>query len=198
MNGMIEFFVDGKPQPAGSKRAFAIRKGGQLTGRVAVMDANPKSKDWKTDVKFAARSVAEEMQGNLLACPIRLTLAFTIKRPKSHYRTGKNSHLLKADAPHFPTSKPDVLKLARGVEDALTSIIWVDDAQIADEHLSKVYGEKEGCKVIVEELKRKCPHCEKGEYEEDHPCPFKDEIHDDRETLCNCCAECRYQCQMDI
>lgn len=33
---------------------------------------------------------------------------------------------------------PDVLKLARGVEDALTGIVWRDDAQIVNESLSKV------------------------------------------------------------
>ena len=35
---------------------------------------------------------------------------------------------------------PDVLKLARGVEDALTGIVWRDDAQIVNESLNKVVG----------------------------------------------------------
>ena len=33
---------------------------------------------------------------------------------------------------------------------------------------------------------------------EPHTCPFSVEIHDDYDTLCNCCEECEYQCAMDI
>jgi len=33
-----------------------------------------------------------------------------------------------------------VLKLARAVEDALTGVIWADDAQIVDEVIRKRYG----------------------------------------------------------
>ena len=32
----------------------------------------------------------------------------------------------------------------------------------------------------------------------EHTCPFKIEIHDDSETLCDCCAKCTYECAMDV
>ena len=78
--------------------------------------------------------------GEPWACPIHLVLRFTVERPKSHYGSGRNADKLKPSAPAFPASKPDVLKLARGVEDALTSIILKDDAQIVTETLTKRYG----------------------------------------------------------
>jgi len=31
-----------------------------------------------------------------------------------------------------------------------------------------------------------------------HTCPFAEEIHDDHESLCNCCEECTENCAMDI
>lgn len=31
-----------------------------------------------------------------------------------------------------------------------------------------------------------------------HSCPFKEEINDDSETLCNCCNDCRHECAMDV
>jgi hypothetical protein len=31
-----------------------------------------------------------------------------------------------------------------------------------------------------------------------HPCPFKEDIHGDDETLCTCCKSCRHDCLMDI
>lgn len=33
---------------------------------------------------------------------------------------------------------------------------------------------------------------------EPHICPFRLEIDDDYETLCECCSFCEYQCAMDI
>ena len=48
---------------------------------------------------------------------------------------------LLGDAPARPTTKPDLLKLARGVEDAMSGIVYRDDAQITTEYLAKWYAE---------------------------------------------------------
>ena len=34
--------------------------------------------------------------------------------------------------------------------------------------------------------------------EEPHTCPYAEDINDDHETLCTCCADCQYECAMDI
>jgi crossover junction endodeoxyribonuclease RusA len=146
----ITFFVEGKPQPAGSKRAFVIRG----TNRAIVTDANPKARDWKIDVQHAARAIVDEMDGNLLRGPLVLSVTFFLVRPKSHYRTGKNWNTLRDNAPEYPIGKPDVLKLARGLEDALTSLVWADDAQIVTECLKKRYArndEMQGAEVTIAE-----------------------------------------------
>ena len=31
-----------------------------------------------------------------------------------------------------------------------------------------------------------------------HVCPYKAEINEDEETLCNCCPSCYHECLMDI
>ena len=31
-----------------------------------------------------------------------------------------------------------------------------------------------------------------------HTCPFRKEMYDDTETLCNCCADCLRDCVADI
>ncbi len=33
---------------------------------------------------------------------------------------------------------------------------------------------------------------------EPHPCPYREEIDDDSETLCDCCEECKGECAMDV
>ena len=51
-----------------------------------------------------------------------------------------------------PTSKPDVLKLARLVEDALTGVLFIDDAQIITELIEKHWGEPARVEVRVSEI----------------------------------------------
>lgn len=144
MTEPVSFMVYGTPQPAGSKRAFPIHRANGTTG-ASVVDANPKSGAWKTVV---SQTAAMHFRGELLGGPIEVVFRFWVVRPKGHY--GKRGLL--PSAPEFPAVKPDVLKLARGVEDALSGIVWRDDALIVDEHLSKRYGETAGVGISVREI----------------------------------------------
>lgn len=140
----ISFFVEGIAKPAGSKRGFYAKK----IKRVIITDDCAKSKDWKIDVKAAA---ALAYTGPLIDLPLAVKFTFLIRRPKCHYRTGKNAHLLRDSAPKFPTTKPDVLKLARGVEDAMTGIIYTDDSLIVSERLFKRYADRPGVMIEISE-----------------------------------------------
>ena len=151
MKTTLSLSVVGLPRPAGSKRAFAIRKNGQLTGRVSVVDACTESREWKTAVAREA-VIAMNSGRQIFTGPVRLRLLFQMPRLKGHFGTGKNANVLKAHAPARPTVKPDLLKLARAVEDALTGIVWRDDAQVVIEQLEKVYGGCPGCSIEVEEV----------------------------------------------
>lgn len=141
----ISFEVYGKAQPAGSKRAFRNHH----SGHIAVVDANAKSKPWKQEVAAAANAAYDGT--SLLTGPLAVTFVFTVTRPKSHYGTGKNSQVLKPSAPSDPTIRPDLLKLARGIEDALTGVLYVDDSQIIEEHLYKCYGDRDRVEIDVTE-----------------------------------------------
>lgn len=44
----------------------------------------------------------------------------------------------------------------------------------------------------------RCSRCKIAASESPHPCPFASEIHDDDQSLCDCCDECTHQCAMDI
>lgn len=140
----ISFFVPGKAQPGGSKRAFIIK------GRAIVTDANKNVATWKHQVKHTARLT---YQGPLLSTPLHVVCTFYMQRPSSHYRTGKNAHLVKDGAPGLPISKPDTTKLFRSTEDALTGVIWVDDAQIVKQDIMKIYGDTPGAKITIRELR---------------------------------------------
>ncbi len=143
----IEFQVLGRPQPAGSKRAFAVRKAGVPTGAVAVADANPRAKGWQQEVRQVASDALDD--GPLLDGPLGLDVSFFFARPASHYRTGRNAALLRDAAPTYPVTRPDATKCLRACEDALTGQVWRDDAQVVVQSARKLYGVPERCVVRV-------------------------------------------------
>lgn len=71
--------------------------------------------------------------------PFRLFITVYFPRPKSHYRKGRFSHLLKPDAPPYPTTELDVDKTKRAIFDAGSKIIWIDDSRIVDSRIRKLY-----------------------------------------------------------
>lgn len=147
----LSFVVVGRPQPAGSKRGIPVRRHGQPTGQVAVIDANPHTKSWQGTVREAAHQAlqADTPSGNgdtpipYPDAPLTLIVDFYLRRPAGHYGTGRNHATLKPSAPRWPTTKPDATKLTRAVEDALTGIVWRDDSQVVAQLIRKHYARRE-------------------------------------------------------
>lgn len=133
----VQIIVHGQPAAQGSKRYVGHRRGADGRERAVLIEQSKRVKPWRRQVTDAAALVrpAELMDGPLVA-----DMVFTFARPKSHYRTGKNAGLLKATAPTAPAVAPDLSKLARSTEDALTGVIWRDDSRVvAYGRLAKVY-----------------------------------------------------------
>ena len=137
------FTVYGNAEPAGSKRAF-YRPG---LG-VRVVDANPKSREWKNLVAQEAGRISTGM----LEGPLSLHATFYRPRPASHFGSGRNAGVLKTSAPAYPATRPDTTKLLRAVEDALQGVLYRDDAQIVEQHVSKQWGDPARCEIRVETL----------------------------------------------
>jgi len=148
----VRFTVHGIPRPAGSKKAFYNAK----LGRSMVVDANDNSRPWKALVSDAAIQAMTDANGYLppLTGPLLVEITFWMPRPKSHFGTGKRAEVLKPSAPRFHTSAPDALKLARGVEDAMQGICYLNDSQIAVEILQKPYGSPARCEVRVVQIEQ--------------------------------------------
>lgn len=137
----LVFHVPGKPAPQGSKRYL---------GPGRAIESSKHLPAWRADVRAAA---AVAVRHDPVAAPVGVELTFVMARPKSHHRTGRNSHILRDGAPAFPAGKPDVDKLARAVLDALTTIVYADDQQVVQLIATKIYGGPgitlPGCKVHV-------------------------------------------------
>lgn len=158
MTTTLSFFVPGIPAPGGSKRFVGF---GKKTGRAILIDAaGQRNKDWRASVAMVA---ASRMAGQaLLSGPLAVTFVFFMPRPKGHFRKGGE---LTRTAPPYPTTKPDSLKLARSTEDAMTGVVWGDDAQTVNLQIFKRYaGGSCGCQVDIQAMRdprdAECSSCE--------------------------------------
>lgn len=137
----MRFVVRGKPEPAGSKRGFVV------AGHVNIVDANKKAKPWQVEVKAAAIEAAKSVGLLPYEGPVIAHFEFEYRRPASHYNSKGRLNALGRRTIHKIT-KPDTLKLARAIEDALTGIVYRDDAQIVRELIEKRYGQEN--RVVIE------------------------------------------------
>lgn len=137
----ITITVHGLPAPQGSKRHV---------GNGVMLESSKKVKPWRQDVKHAAIAVTESLPDwTVLDGPLAVAMTFTFDRPKGHFRTGRNAHLLRDAAPTRPAGMPDLSKLARSTEDALTGVIWKDDARVVEYvQLGKFYAGTDAADVL--------------------------------------------------
>ena len=137
---MITIRVYGLPGPMGSKRFVGLSK----SGKGLMIESSKAVKPWREAVKWAAiQSGARGLDG-----PLWVSMVFTIKKPKSAPKRKRT----------WPATKPDLSKLARSTEDAISdSGVWADDARVVEcLRLAKVYpGEdrdaldRPGCLITI-------------------------------------------------
>ena len=127
------FTVIGEPAPQGSKRHV---------GRGVMVESSTKVKPWRTDVAIAAQQWRDAHgHPDPLDGPLAVRMVFFLRRPASIPKRVV-----------WPHRKPDVSKLVRSTEDALSGIIWTDDARIVTLHAEKRYaapGDPTGCRIAV-------------------------------------------------
>jgi Holliday junction resolvase RusA-like endonuclease len=118
---VLTFTIYGVAQPKGSMTAFTPR-GMKFP---IITDSNRNAKAWAQLVAHGA-SDALGPDGAILDGPVRLTVAFYLPRPQK-FCTPKWRRV----APVHLTA-PDLDKLLRSVGDALTGVVYRDDAQVVE------------------------------------------------------------------
>ena len=140
--GAIELIAYGSPAPQGSKRHVG---GGRM------IESSKKVKPWRQDVKDAAERLLAESGVATLDGPILARMVFTVPKPASAPKKRRT----------YPWRKPDVSKLVRSTEDALSDAgLWRDDSRVVEySRVAKVFpGEdpealdRPGVRITVEVL----------------------------------------------
>lgn len=143
----VQILVYGTPAPQGSKR---------IIGHGRMVESSRRVAPWREDVKQAALGVVEAP----IDRPVKVDIAFRLRRPAGHFGTGRNAGIVKASAPAHPTSRQvgDIDKLARSTLDALvTAGVIADDSLVADLRATKkwVAGKQlAGATITIVELPR--------------------------------------------
>ncbi len=132
---MLRLTIYGAPQPQGSLKAF-MPKGHRFP---VLTSDNAKLKPWRQEVAQTALAEMQRLGLQQIARPrgVCLQVAFFFDKPKS----------IKADA--AKSTKPDIDKLLRGLSDALTGIVFEDDAQEVQCFVTKQFGSPARTEIFV-------------------------------------------------
>jgi Holliday junction resolvase RusA-like endonuclease len=128
MTAGLSFFVAGAAQPKGSARAYTYRRKDGRVGARVTADNEGRLGAWQSAVAWgAARALPRHPAPWPSPAGMSLRCAFLLRPPVRRRGRGE------------PTVKPDLDKLLRAVCDALTGVVWVDDAQVLDLSAVKAY-----------------------------------------------------------
>jgi len=122
---MIQITVYGWPAPQGSKKFVGIHG-----GKGIMIESSKAVKPWRDAVMNAALDRRLAMDSGPLDGPLSVEMVFTLRKPASAPKKRRS----------YPDKKPDLSKLVRSTEDALTNAhIWEDDARVVSCLSRKVF-----------------------------------------------------------
>jgi Holliday junction resolvase RusA-like endonuclease len=139
MSFMVTFKVDA--DPVGKQRARYAKRGN------FVQTYTPdKTRNYETLIKEAAIEAMGSSEP--LETPVTLYLYIRAPIPKSLPKKRIEACL---NGLEKPIKKPDASNVLKSVEDAMNGVVYKDDSQIVNIHVSKVYSSVSGVDVCVKE-----------------------------------------------
>lgn len=152
----LAFAVAGVPIAQGSKTATIVGKRVAWGNTVAIVaprvvltdlaDMHKKSrgsnglKKWRQNVAGRAMVARRKAGFDVFTCAVTLDAEFVLPRPAGHFTS---AGALTKSAPLFPR-RPDVSKLLRAIEDAMTGVVYADDSQVTRAVVVKRYAIRGG------------------------------------------------------
>jgi Holliday junction resolvase RusA-like endonuclease len=145
----------GQPRPRARARPLSSGKhAAQVYSRTTI----GKGKKRRTHpIVFWRQAVYDTcVRRRLIDHATRIQLLFRIRRPKTHWGTGRNTGRLKATSPRNHVSTPDIDNLVKPVFDAMSSADFLaNDSLVVRVDASKRYckfQEVPGCTITIWEL----------------------------------------------
>lgn len=136
----LKFTAYCRPEPQGSTKGFVLRGKFGAKDRAILTSANKNLKPFRGQVTREAMAallsagLPQPMAGKHV--PVSLVMDFYFERPPSIPKKRRDMVV-----------KPDLDKLVRSTTDALTGLLYADDAQIIEASVRKHYGTPERVEV---------------------------------------------------
>ena len=138
---MVTFEVPGDPHGKGRPK-FARR------GNFVQTYTDKKTASYEDLVRFHANIAMVDLAPLESAVAVYIYIKLAV--PKSYSKKRTEACLSGLER---PTKKPDWDNVAKSICDAMNGIVYMDDTQIVDAHVTKVYAANAGVEVGVKEIK---------------------------------------------
>ena len=139
MSFMVMYIVYGEPVGKGRPR-FARR------GNFVSTYTPQKTKSYEDEIRMMAKGAIGSSEP--LDTPVTVAIYIRVGIPASFSKQKRKDAL---EGILKPTKKPDLDNIAKCFLDAMNDIIYLDDKQVTNLHVTKVYAETPAVEVMVKE-----------------------------------------------
>ena len=135
----IHFQVEGDPKGTGRPRFSTF-------GKFTRVYTDKQTLSYEAMIAFFAKQAMGVT--DLLETPVSVFLYVRLPVPQSYSKKRREACLSGTEK---PCKKPDIDNIAKTYLDAMNGVIFVDDTQVVDLHVKKLYSDKAGVDVMVME-----------------------------------------------
>ena len=135
----IHFQVEGDPKGKGRPRFSRV-------GSFTKVYTDKQTLSYEAMIAFFAKQAMGVT--DLLETPVSVFLYVRLPVPQSYSKKRREACL---GGTEKPCKKPDIDNIAKTYLDAMNGVIFVDDTQVVDLHVKKLYSDKAGVDVMVME-----------------------------------------------
>ena len=135
----IHFQVEGDPKGKGRPRFSRV-------GSFTKVYTDKQTLSYEAMIAFFAKQAMGVT--DLLETPVSVFLYVRLPVPQSYSKKRREVCL---GGTEKPCKKPDIDNIAKTYLDAMNGVIFVDDTQVVDLHVKKLYSDKAGVDVMVME-----------------------------------------------
>jgi len=139
MSFMLMYTVYGEPVGKGRPR-FARR------GNFVSTYTPQKTKSYEDEIRMMAKAAMGSTE--LLETPVTVAIYIRVGIPASFSKQKRKDALAGIIK---PTKKPDLDNIAKCFLDSMNEIVYLDDKQVVNLHVTKVYAETPAVEVMVKE-----------------------------------------------
>ena len=136
----VQYSVPGEPRGKGRPK-FARR------GNFVKTYTDAKTASYEDQIRFYALKAMGDSK--VIEGAVRVFVSIRMAVPKSYSQKRREACLNGSDK---PLKKPDWDNVAKSICDAMNGIIYVDDTQIVEAHITKQYAQQAEVVVLVQEV----------------------------------------------